>query len=237
MVEKKKARRKRGAQEDSAIARDLVREKVRIEYKDIGEISPYENNPRDNSEAIASVANSIRTFGFLVPIVVDDDGEIIAGHTRYQAALRIGMLEVPCIVASSLTDQQVAQFRIIDNKVAEQARWDMDLLSGEITALQDSGIDFTDFGFQQEELDCLNDVVAGDCLDTAAIEKKTTNNSTSTGPRAPARTRVVIGEFVFFLPTESYKRWASQVRTEHDYDEEEIESYLKECLGMTPYID
>jgi hypothetical protein len=216
----------------------MAHERVVIEYRDLGDIHPYEDNPRDNQDAIASVANSIRTFGFRVPIVVNGEGEIIAGHTRYQAALRIGLTEVPCIVASNLTDDQVAQFRIIDNKVSELARWDMDLLSREITALQDSGIDLTDFGFRQEEIDCLSDIVANDCLENAGTENAGVRRGAGqVDPRAPSRTRVVIGEFVFFLPTEAYKRWAKQVRTENDFDEEEIEADLKNRLDMTPYLE
>lgn len=232
-------RKRRRNREDATVTRDLVRSRVQIDYVDIGDITPYESNPRDNAEAIASVANSIRTFGFLVPVVLDESNEIIAGHTRYEAAIRIGMTEIPCIVASNLTEEQVAQFRIIDNKVSELARWDMDLLSGEITKLRDSGIDFTDFGFRQEEIDCLSDVVSGDCLNNTGItEEDTARPSTGTGdPRAPARTRTVIGEFVFFIPTEAYKRWARQVRTENDFDEEEIVQDLMNRLGMTPYLE
>ena len=80
------------------------------------ELKPYENKPRNNEEAIEPVANNIKTFGFKVPIVVDKDNVIIAGHTRYKAAKKLGLNKVPCIVADDLTEDQVNAFRLVDNK-------------------------------------------------------------------------------------------------------------------------
>ena len=124
----------------NASVSDNAKRRVSVQYRDIGEITPYERNPRDNEAAVQSVANSIRTFGFVVPIIVDRQGVIVAGHTRYEAALSLGLTEVPIIQAIHLSNQQIKQFRIIDNKVSELARWDFDLLSSELSALQDSGL-------------------------------------------------------------------------------------------------
>lgn len=99
-----------------------------IVLKKISDIRPYENNPRKNDEAVKYVAESIKQFGFKVPIVIDKDGIIVAGHTRYKAAKKLNLKEVPCIVADDLTDEQVKAFRLADNKVAEKAEWDFELL-------------------------------------------------------------------------------------------------------------
>ena len=84
-------------------------------------IKPYGKNPRKNDEAVKYVAESIKQFGFKVPIIIDCDGVIVAGHTRYKAAKKLKMETVPCIVADDLTDEQIKAFRLADNKVAEKA--------------------------------------------------------------------------------------------------------------------
>ena len=113
-----------------------------IKLKDI---KPYENNPRKNDDAVPYVAESIKQFGFKVPIVIDRNGVIVAGHTRYKAAKQLKMKTVPCLVADDLTDEQVRAFRLADNKVAEQAEWDFDLLDDELAQILD--IDMDAFGF------------------------------------------------------------------------------------------
>lgn len=94
----------------------------------LSELKPYDNNPRHNDVAVQPVANSIKEFGFKVPIVVDADNVIIAGHTRYRAAQQLGLDTVPCIVADDLSPQQVKAFRLADNKVSEFATWDPDAM-------------------------------------------------------------------------------------------------------------
>lgn len=89
-----------------------------IVLKQITDITPYGKNPRKNDEAVKYVAESIKQFGFKVPIVIDRNGVIVAGHTRYKAAKKLSMTEVPCIVADDLTDDQIKAFRLADNKVA-----------------------------------------------------------------------------------------------------------------------
>lgn len=117
-------------------------------YRKIGDIIPYEKNPRKNDEAVKYVAESIKQFGFKVPIVIDKDGIIVAGHTRYKAAKKLNLKEVPCIVADDLTDEQVKAFRLADNKVAEKSEWDFDLLTDELDDLFE--FDMTVFGFEDE---------------------------------------------------------------------------------------
>ena len=119
---------------------------LQIIEKNITEITPYEKNPRKNDEAVEYVANSIKEFGFKVPIVIDKDGIIVAGHTRYKAAQKLGLKKLPCVIADDLTEEQVKAFRIADNKVGEFAEWDFDLLDDELDGIFD--IDMSDFGFE-----------------------------------------------------------------------------------------
>lgn len=118
---------------------------MQIIEKSITEITPYEKNPRKNDEAVEYVANSIKEFGFKVPIVIDKDGVIVAGHTRYKAAQELGLEKLPCVIADDLTEEQVKAFRIADNKVGEFAEWDFDLLGEELDGIFD--IDMSEFGF------------------------------------------------------------------------------------------
>lgn len=116
---------------------------IRLEH-----LKEYENNPRQNDEAVDKVAESIKKFGFKVPIIVDSDLEIIAGHTRKKAALKLGLDEVPVIVADDLNDEQIKAFRLADNKVAEFSEWDMELLMSELEEIE---IDMENFGFDELE--------------------------------------------------------------------------------------
>ena len=109
--------------------------KLNIIYKNIDELIPYINNPRNNEEAVDKVASSIKNFGFKVPIVIDKDNEIIAGHTRLKAAQKLNIKEVPCIVTNDLNEAQVKAFRVADNKVAEFSEWDLELLQSELDEL------------------------------------------------------------------------------------------------------
>jgi len=119
---------------------------MQIIEKSITEITPYEKNPRKNDEAVEYVANSIKEFGFKVPIVIDKDGVIVAGHTRYKAAQELGLEKLPCVIADDLTEEQVKAFRLADNKVGELAEWDFDLLGEELDGIFD--IDMSEFGFE-----------------------------------------------------------------------------------------
>lgn len=131
---------------------------MNIVYKTLDEIKPYEKNPRHNDEAVKYVKNSIKKFGFKVPIVIDENNTIVAGHTRYKAAKELELEKVPCIIADDLTEKQIKAYRLADNKTAEKAYWDFDLLSEE---LADLNIDFdmNEFGFPiaEEIIDDVND--------------------------------------------------------------------------------
>lgn len=113
----------------------------------VEDLKPYENNPRFNDDAVQGVANSIKEFGFKVPIIVDKNNVIVAGHTRYKASMELGLKEVPCIVADDLTDEQIKAFRLADNKVGEVATWDYELLDEELNNILN--IDMEEFGFSK----------------------------------------------------------------------------------------
>ncbi len=120
--------------------------------RSVSALSPYERNPRVNGLAVDAVAESIRQFGFRVPIVVDDAGVIVAGHTRLLAAQKLGLEQVPVHVARDLTPEQIRAYRIADNKTAELAVWNLELLPIELAELQGAGIDWSLLGFDQDEL-------------------------------------------------------------------------------------
>lgn len=120
---------------------------LKIIYKSLDELTPYEDNPRHNEQAIDGVANSIDNFGFKVPIVIDKDDVIVCGHTRYLASQQLGLDKVPCVVADDLTEEQIKAYRLVDNKVAELSEWDFSLLDKELAELEN--IDMSQFGFDE----------------------------------------------------------------------------------------
>ena len=139
---------------------------MKVIYKKVEDIIPYENNPRNNEEAIEYVANSIKEFGFKVPIIIDKDNVVVAGHTRLLACESLGIEKVPVIVADDLTEEQIKAFRIADNKVAEKAGWDLDKLKLE---LEDLDFEMTDFGFGDFELSMLIDDIEPEPFDDDII--------------------------------------------------------------------
>ena len=122
---------------------------MNIVEKKVAELIPYENNPRINENAVGAVAESIREFGFKVPIVIDKNNVIVSGHTRWKASQQLGLKTVPCILADDLTEEQIRAFRLADNKTAELATWDEEKLLAELEAVKD--IDMTAFGFEELE--------------------------------------------------------------------------------------
>lgn len=118
---------------------------MNITQKTLHELIPYENNPRNNDDAVDYVAESIKEFGFKVPIIIDKNNVIVAGHTRYKACKKLGINEVPCLVADDLTEEQIKAFRLADNKVAEIATWDFEKLDLELSTLE---LDMELFGFE-----------------------------------------------------------------------------------------
>src|SRR5271170_4469998 len=125
---------------------------MHVEMRPIETIRPYENNPRLNDPAVDAVAASIRTFGFRQPLVVDEASVIIVGHTRYKAAVKLGLAEVPVHVAVGLTPAQARAYRIADNQTNRLSEWDQDWLVVELMELQELDFDLDLTGFSAEDL-------------------------------------------------------------------------------------
>lgn len=142
-------------------------EKTKVTYMDTDSLIPYANNPRLNDNAVDAVAASIKEFGFKVPIVVDGENVIINGHTRLKAAHKLGLKQVPVIVADDLTPEQVKAFRLADNKTSEFAEWDMYRLQIELGGIDE--IDMGEFGFDDaldisDDMEPIDDEGIGDAM-------------------------------------------------------------------------
>jgi DNA modification methylase len=123
-----------------------------IELRDVSSLKPYEHNPRQNDEAVEAVANSIREFGFRQPIVIDADGVIICGHTRWKAARKLGLEKVPVHVARDLSPEKVKAYRLADNATGDLAEWDYELLPIELEELKEVGFELGLLGFSEDGL-------------------------------------------------------------------------------------
>ena len=126
---------------------------IKVEYKPLADLIPFARNSRTHSDSqVAQIAASIREFGFTNPILIDEQGGIIAGHGRLQGARKLGLAEVPTITLHGLTDAQKRAYVIADNKLALNAGWDMEMLSSEMQGLGDDGFDLSLIGFSDDEL-------------------------------------------------------------------------------------
>jgi len=121
---------------------------MKIQNIRLSDLKPYPNNPRHNDQAVDAVAESIRQFGFKVPIIIDSNNVIVAGHTRLKAAKKLELETVPVIVASDLTEEQIKAFRLADNKTGELAEWDFEMLELELANID---FDMSGFGFEVPE--------------------------------------------------------------------------------------
>ena len=154
---------------------------MNVIMKKLGELLPYENNPRYNDNAAEKVAESIKSFGFRVPILIDENNTIVSGHSRYKASQLLDLKEVPCIVITDLNEKQIKAFRIADNKVAEEASWDFFSLADEMKDLRLGDLDLELTGFDGRELENILDLIGDDGeLDTpVSTYSPTYNPSTS----------------------------------------------------------
>ena len=129
---------------------------MQIIQKKLADIVPYANNTKKHDETqIKNVAESIKKYGWVQPIVIDNDGTIVIGHCRALAAERLGIEEVPCVVVSDLTEEEINALRIVDNKTNESP-WDFDLLSAELPEIDLSDFEF-DFGIEDEKTEIVED--------------------------------------------------------------------------------
>lgn len=230
-----------GDTKEVRIVADALRD-LEIVYRDIDDLIDYEFNPRDNNEAVQYVANSIRQFGFINPIIVDKDDIIIVGHTRKAGAKLIGYTRAPTIKMEHLTEEQVKAFRIIDNKVGEIAKWNYELLAKEIGEIG-SSMDLIELGFSAQQVDCLSAMVADDCLSSAnELMKGSSLDSMAPAPKAqqsnaPATTRWVLGELVLNMPAEVHRAWITALREECDFDQKTMANMIYSKLGVDHVAD
>lgn len=124
-----------------------MKREIQVEYKNVDELIPYANNPRNNDNAVEAVANSIKEFGFGSPIVIDENNEIINGHTRLKAAKFLELKEIPTVTIDWLSEEQKKAYRLADNKTSEIATWDWEILDIEMEELELTDIDMSNFGF------------------------------------------------------------------------------------------
>ena len=117
-------------------------DQMKLQEMNLSDLKPYENNPRGIENAVPDVMESIKQVGYITPIVVDEDGVILAGHTRYEALRRLGQEKVHVLVAEGMTEQQRKKFRLLDNKTNELATWDKELLKSELFDVDFQGYDF-----------------------------------------------------------------------------------------------
>ena len=143
---------------------------MNIIEKRVKDLKPYEKNPRKNDDAVQYVANSIKEFGFRVPIVIDSDNNIVCGHTRWKACKKLKIDTVPCVVADDLTEEQIRAYRLADNKVGEKAEWDLELLDTELAEIET--IDMTLLGFDDKEEETPQEVVEDDFDEEPPAEPK-----------------------------------------------------------------
>lgn len=149
-----------------------------IEDIPISAVKPYEKNPRKNDKAVDGVAESIKQFGFKQPIVIDKNGVIVAGHTRYKAALKLGFDTVPCVRADDLTQKQIKAYRILDNKLNELASWDFEMLGEELETFE---FDFEPFDVEIPTFDWqeFTDIEKYGNLPPIKTEETVSDNTTS----------------------------------------------------------
>ena len=197
---------------------------MKVELLDLKKLVPYARNPRITAHAVDKVAASIKEFGFRQPIVVDSEMVIIAGHTRYQAAQKLGLKKVPVHVAEGLSAEQVKAYRIADNRTGEEAQWDNEMLALELADLDNMSFDKAVLGFEAAELEQLQKSL--DSLLTDGIDDDEEK------PIIEADTRATIGPYSFEIPRERYLAWIEEVKQEVGFDKEAIVHELKKRLGL-----
>ena len=213
---------------------------ITIEHVNVNDIKEYGNNPRLNDDSVDKVAKSISEYGFVVPMVVDDNNIIVTGHTRFKAAKQLSMSEIPCIRASHLTDNQVNAFRVADNKLSELSDWDIDKLTTEITTLMDVGVDIIDLGFSQSEIDCLYDMVDDDCLSAAPIIESEYNDPNAMANKTLSSdesiTVISVGDVRFYTKKSDYHQWLSNLNKKNEYSVKANILDVANLLGITPIL-
>ena len=180
-----------------------------MQYLEIDKIVPYARNPRKNQD-IDKVASSIKEYGFQQPLVLDKDNIIIVGHTRFSAAKKLGLKKIPCLIADKLTESQVKAYRIADNRVAEESKWDNELLNLELIELQKDNIDLENLGFESAELEKI--FSSDDPLFVAPQQQETQETPLEIEDFIPSQVRMI----QLFLNSESEPKFKDMIRSLQD---------------------
>ncbi|MCR1522300.1 ParB N-terminal domain-containing protein [Clostridioides difficile] len=144
--------------------------KREVVYLNLEDIKPYQNNPRNNEQAIEKVVNSIKKFGFNNPITVDKNYVIVTGHTRYEASKILNLKQVPCLVLKDLTEEEIRAYRLADNKTGEFSDWEFDKLTKELAEIEN--IDMSTLGFNIQMFEDLGVLDSDFILDEELEEKE-----------------------------------------------------------------
>jgi len=180
-----------------------------MQYLEIDKIVPYARNPRKNQD-IDKVASSIKEYGFQQPLVLDKDNIIIVGHTRFSAAKKLGLKKIPCLIADKLTESQVKAYRIADNRVAEESKWDNELLNLELIELQKDNIDLENLGFESAELEKI--FSSDDPLFVAPQQQETQETPLEIEDFIPSQVRMI----QLFLNSESEPKFKDMINSLQD---------------------
>lgn len=217
-----------------------------LEMRDPAKLKPYVNNARTHSrEQIEALKKSIAEFGFRAPVLATPDGLVLAGHGRLQAALEMGLAQIPVAVQAGLTDAQARAYVLADNKLAELAGWDDETLAAELLALDEEGFDLDVTGFDSiEEPEPPEEPQAGagggykPPPPVYGPTKNTGANQSSTGTETPADppkqadTQATIGEYRFVIPREKYLLWQEELRQTVGFEPKAIIHELWRRLGL-----
>ena len=200
---------------------------LKIEYLSLDKIITYGRNARLHSEEqIAQLVNSIREFGFTNPILIDENGNLIAGHGRLAAAEQIGMDTVPAIRLAGLSDKQIKALRIADNQLALNASWDLDLLAAELTELDSDAFDIDLLGFDD---DFLRGLLADD---EAPDEPGPGSDEEPVMGDDDAKVLIVLGPYEIKVKRAEWDKWETGVRAKAGFERDDVITEIKKRLGF-----
>lgn len=205
----------------------LPRMAERIEFWPTEKLKPYEKNPRLHSdEQISQLAASFIRFGMVMPILVDKDAGVIAGHGRLEAAKLVGLEKIPVVVLDNLTDEEKRAYIIADNKLAENASWDKELLGEHVEVLLSKDFDMGVIGFSKDELEQLLAEAQDDLSDGFDNDEK------SDEIQDESDTQCVVGSYRIPIPRADYLRWHDAIRSAVGFEKDCIKNEIKRRLKI-----
>jgi len=204
----------------------LPRMAERIEFWPVTKLQPYDRNPRIHSdEQISQIAASFIRFGMVMPILVDSGAGVIAGHGRLEAAKLVGLKKVPVVILDNLTDEEKRAYVIADNKLAENASWDKELLGEHVEVLMAKDFDMGVIGFSNDEIERLLNEAKEDLTDGFDEEESDEHQEESD-------TQCVIGPYRFPIPRADYLRWHDAIREAVGFEKESIKNEIRKRLKL-----